>query len=96
MPDAPPRYMRDGKLGAYLAYDMYVDAARTRLWGDGIASGTFVLEGQCSLDDRNRVCTLAFPLYGRVNGHQQQVPPGQFLGAVAARLDYQFAACKGG
>lgn len=94
VPDAPPRYMRDPVFSAYLAYDLYVDAARTRLWGDGINQGTFLLEGICLLNQVNRVCTLVFPLYGRVPGGQTQVPPGRFLGAVAARLNYQFAGCR--
>jgi spore coat protein U-like protein len=92
LPDAPPRYMRDQLGGAYLAYDMYVDPARTRIWGDG-NHGTEVLEAGCILNEKNRVCTIPFTLYGRVPGSQSQIPPAPYLGAVVARLEYGFAAC---
>ena len=91
--DQPPRQMRDQIGGAYLAYDMYIDPARTRLWGSR-EIGAFPLAGGCFLDDRNRVCTIPFMLYGRVEGQQQTVPPGKFLGAVVSRLEYQFVNCQ--
>ena len=90
----PPRQMRDQIGGAYLAYDMYVDAARTRLWGDGAASGTEFFTGGCFLDERNRVCTIPFMLYGTVFGQQAAVPPGSFLGAVVSRVEYRFIGCQ--
>jgi spore coat protein U-like protein len=86
------RGMRDELGGNVIAYGMYVDAARTREWGDG-SMGSAVLHGQCSLNDRNRVCTLAFPLYGQVPGQQAHPPPGKFNGAIAARLEYSFVGC---
>jgi spore coat protein U-like protein len=89
----PPRQMRDQIGGAYLAYDMYLDAARTRLWGDGVSAGTEFFTGYCFLDERNRVCTVPFVLYGKVNGQQAVVPPGPYLGAVPARLEFRFGAC---
>ena len=88
----PPRQMRDQIGGAYLAYDMYVDAARTRLWGDGTQATEF-FSGTCLLDEKNRVCTIPFVLYGKVNGQQSVVPPGPFLGAVVSRLEYRFTGC---
>lgn len=90
----PPRQMRDQIGGAYLAYDMYIDPARTRLWGSGVASGTFPLQGVCLLDERNRVCTVPFTLYGKVYGQQDLIPPGPFLGAIVSRLDYRFLSCQ--
>jgi spore coat protein U-like protein len=72
---------------SYLAYDMFIDAARTRFWGDG-SQGTFVLTGTLILDDRNRVGTLAFPIYGTVPRGQGLVTPGQWLGAVITRVQY--------
>ena len=91
----PPRQMRDiGDSGRTVGYDMYIDPARTRLWGSGVAAGTFPLQGACVLDDRNRVCTIPFLLYGTVYGGQQQVPPGNFQGAILARLNYQFGGCQ--
>jgi spore coat protein U-like protein len=94
IPPAPARQMRDSNL-LYLAYDMYVDPARTRYWGDGLSFGTFTFQGTLFLDDRNRVGTLAHVVYGKVHGAQQQLtPPGQWLGLVVGRLEYR-AVCTG-
>lgn len=93
IPPAPARQMRDNNL-FYLAYDMYVDPARTRYWGDGFTQGTVTFQGTLFLDDRNRVGTLAHVVYGKVHGAQGFSPPGQWLGLVAARLEYT-AVCLG-
>ena len=90
IPPAPARQMRDNDL-LYLAYDMYVDPARTRYWGDGSQS-TFTFQGTLVLDDRNRVGTLAHLVYGKVHGAQTPTPPGQWLGLVVGRLEY-LAVC---
>jgi hypothetical protein len=66
---------------------MFVDAARTRYWGDGTSYGTFTFQGQLLLDDRNRVGTLAHVVYGRVDGGQVALP-GQWLGLVVVKLEY--------
>jgi spore coat protein U-like protein len=94
LPAEPARQMRDSVGGFYLGYEMFVDAARTRWWGDG-TQGSSTLGGTLLLDDRNRVGTLAFPIYGTVRGGQQLVPPGQWLGAVITRVEY-LPACTGG
>jgi spore coat protein U-like protein len=86
IPPAPARQMRDSALH-YLRYDMFVDAARTRYWGDGTSYGTFTFQGQLLLDDRNRVGTLAHVVYGRVDGGQVALP-GQWLGLVVVKLEY--------
>ena len=93
IPPAPARQMRDNNL-LYLAYDMYVDPARTQYWGDGFSSGTFTFRGTLLLDDRNRVGSLAHVVYGRVHGGQQPTPPGQWLGLIVGRLEY-LAVCLG-
>jgi spore coat protein U-like protein len=87
LPAEPARQMRDQVGGFYLGYEMFVDSARTRYWGDG-TQGTFTLAGTLVLDNRNRVGTLAFPIYGKVHGGQHPVPPGQWLGAVVTRVQY--------
>lgn len=87
LPIEPNRFMRDRNL-EYLRYHMYVDAGRTRTWGDGNA-GTSNFPGTLHLDNRNPVGTLAFPVYGTVDGQQTQTPNGQWLGAVVMRLEYQ-------
>jgi len=86
LPPQPARQMRDRIGGAYLTYDMFVDPARSRYWGDG-TQGTFPLQGTCMLNDRNQVCTIPFVLYGRVHGNEL-VDPGPFLGLVLARVAY--------
>jgi spore coat protein U-like protein len=97
LPAASARQMRnqiDGGNYSFLRYDMYLDPARTRYWGDG-TQGTFSLTGTLFLDNRNRVGTLAFSLYGRVDGSQALIAPGQWLGAVVTRLHYT-PSCTGG
>jgi len=87
IPPAPARQMRDNEL-RFLRYDMFVDPARTRYWGDGASYGTFTFQGTLLLDDRNRVGTLVHQIYGRVDGGQHLTPPGQWLGLVVVKLDY--------
>jgi spore coat protein U-like protein len=94
MPPAPARQMRNRELD-FLSYDMFLDPARTQYWGDGQTHGTFSLTGVLFLDDRNRVGTLAFPIYGRVDGAQGPKLAGSWLGAVVTRVDYT-AVCAGG
>jgi spore coat protein U-like protein len=94
VPAEPARQMRDNNL-LYLGYEMFVDPARTRYWGDGYTYGTFTFQGVLSLDDRNRVGTLAHVVYGRVPGAQASLhPPGQWLGLVGLQLEYT-ALCLG-
>jgi spore coat protein U-like protein len=87
IPAEPVHQMRDSNL-QYLRYFMYVDAARTRYWGDGIGYGTFTFQGTLFLDDRNRVGTLAHVIYGRVDGGQLALP-GQWLGLLVTKLEYR-------
>jgi spore coat protein U-like protein len=91
IPPAPARQMRDNALN-FLRYDMFVDPARTRYWGDGISHGTFAIQDALLLDDRNRVGTRAHVIYGKVDGAQPLTPPGQWLGLVVTRLEY-IAVC---
>ena len=91
VPAEPNRFMRDSNLG-YLRYFMYVDAARTRYWGDGITSGTATFQGVLFLDNRNRVGTIVHPIYGKVEGGQIALP-GQWLGLVPANLEYE-TSCR--
>jgi spore coat protein U-like protein len=93
IPPDPARQMRDNALN-FLRYDMFVDPARTRYWGDGFTQGTFTFQGALLLDDRNRIGTLAHVVYGKVDGAQALTPPGQWLGLVGLRLEY-LALCTG-
>jgi spore coat protein U-like protein len=89
LPAEPNRSMRDSHLG-YLRYFMYVDPARTRYWGDGISYGTATFQGGLFLDDRNRVGTIVHQVYGKVDAGQTALA-GQWLGLVAARLEYRLS-----
>jgi spore coat protein U-like protein len=89
LPPTPGHVMRHSFEGDwdYLRYNMFIDSARTRLWGNG-GTGTFALPGTLFLDDRNRVGTIAFPIYGRVDGAQPYIQSGQWLGALVTRVQY--------
>lgn len=62
------RLMR-GPDGSPLAYNLYVDAARTRIWGDGVHAGTSTIKGRTH--GRRRVDLVVF---GRVWGRQAAAP----------------------
>ncbi|WP_298923177.1 spore coat U domain-containing protein [uncultured Ramlibacter sp.] len=87
LPASSAREMREQVSGEFLRYDLYLDPARTRVWGDG-NNGTFAIVNALGLNDRNRVGSLAFPIYGTVPAGQYAVPPGQWRGAVLTRLVY--------
>jgi spore coat protein U-like protein len=87
-PGEPSHHMRDRHL-LYLRYYMFVDPTRTRHWGTGSGGATFTFPGTLQLDNRNRVGTLAYRIYGQVDGNQGQSPPGQWLGLLQAHLEYQ-------
>ena len=42
---SPPGSSRDGARHGLLAYNLYRDAARTEIWGDGVAASTFTVGG---------------------------------------------------
>ena len=85
VPADPTRYMRDSHLG-YLRYTMYVDAARTRAWGDGSGS-TFVFRG-CSFSTTGTE-SVPSPFRCTAKWTPGKPPlPGQWLGLVATRLEY--------
>jgi spore coat protein U-like protein len=90
-PPDPARQMRNvrgGQVGTqFLRYELFVDPGRTRYWGDG-TNGTLAYPGTLLLNDRNRVGTLAFPIFGRVDGGQLFITPDQWLGAVVAQVRY--------
>jgi len=87
-PGEPSHHMRDSSL-RYLRYYLFVDPTRTRHWGTGSGGVTFTFPGTLQLNDRNRVGTLAYRIYGQVDGGQAQSPPGQWLGLLQTHLEYQ-------
>jgi spore coat protein U domain-containing protein, fimbrial subunit CupE1/2/3/6 len=70
-----PRRMRSASGGAFLAYDLYRDAARTEVWGDGTGR-TFVQAGE----GRHVV-------YGRIPT-RQSVPPGTYADTVTVTVEW--------
>lgn len=88
-PAEPSRAMQDRTNldYEYVRYFLYLDSARTVHWGDGYQYGTQAITGTIYLDNRNVIGTLAFVIYGTVDG-AQAVTPGPKLGAVLNRLQY--------
>lgn len=58
------RKMR-GSEGAELRYNLFVDPARRRIWGDGISAGTQTIKGE---NDGRRPSVI--PIYGMVPSRQ--------------------------
>jgi spore coat protein U-like protein len=56
-----PRTMASGV--RRLQYNLYIDAARTNVWGDGIAAGTSTLAGEAT--------TAIYTVYGRIPSQQK-------------------------
>jgi spore coat protein U-like protein len=65
-----------GPRGTVLRYNLYVDAARQRVWGDGDSGGTARIKGQS--DGRKAV---SYTIYGRIPDGQS-VRSGRYRDAV--------------
>ncbi len=73
------------KSGANVAqYNVYTDAARTRIWGDG-SSGSFTESGSISITAGPAPRSL--PVYGRVFGAQSP-PPGAYGDSLMITLSF--------
>ncbi len=59
-----------------LSYALYVDSARTQIWGDG-TSGTFTISGAVTVPRGGSVTDSAKTFYGRIS------PGGQDVSAVS-------------
>ena len=70
--------------GPGFAYQLYLDPARTLVWGDG-TGGTQVLRGSMTL--RANTVRQDFAVYGRVFGHQK-FPVGTFADNLTLLLNY--------
>ena len=64
-----------------LNYNLYVDAARTNVWGDG--SGTTF-----TIANSGTGAAQAVNVYGRVPSGQTTVPPGAYADTVAVTVTY--------
>lgn len=78
---ATGRGMRNG--GRQMRYQLYVDAARTRPWGDGTA-GTTALQGSGTVAPSVPL-RASFTLYGRVLA-RQQLQAGSYVDTIPLQL----------
>jgi spore coat protein U-like protein len=70
-----------------LGYGLYLDAARTQVWGDG-SNGTFTLTGsQILLTTTPQPVTTTYTVYGRLPARQTAVAGG-FADTIAVTLSY--------
>jgi spore coat protein U-like protein len=75
--------MRHGS-GATLNYNIYADAARSIVWGDG-NSGTLVVADAYSLAESS--VTRNYPVYGRIFPGQN-APVGIYTDSIFITLDF--------
>jgi spore coat protein U-like protein len=69
-----------------LAYQLYLDAARTQIWGDG-TSGTSTINGTLTVGSNGSV-TQSFYVYGRVASGQQSGQAGSYLDTLVVTLTW--------
>jgi spore coat protein U-like protein len=81
-----PRQMASGP--ARLNYNLFLDAARNSIWGDGLA-GTGLATGELRVGPGvgNGTRTVQFPIYGRVPA-QQAVPMGPYSDTIVVTLTF--------
>lgn len=70
--------------GKVLPYQIFHDAARTQIWGDGTSS-TVVESGNTSLPHSGG--SQVFQMYGRILAHQVAAP-GSYTDTIIATLSY--------
>lgn len=75
-----PRTMKKG--GEALSYNLFMDASRTTIWGDG-TSGTSVYTRNNPPNNTN----VNVPIYGRV-GAAQDVSAGTYSDSVLATINF--------
>ena len=68
--------------GSAMAYNLYVDASRTTVWGDGNNGSTF--GASLSATDTSRSHTF----YGRIPAGQSSVMPGSYSDILVITLEY--------
>lgn len=67
--------------GNTLTYNLFTDAARSTIWGDG--TGTTVTVGNTGTGSGQ-----SFTVYGRVGSGQTSVPPGSYADTVSVTVSY--------
>ena len=73
---------------ARLSYNVFQDAARSAVWGNGL-SGTVLASGSMTVGPGvgNGTRTVTHTVYGRVPGLQDAVP-GNYLDTLVLSLSY--------
>lgn len=77
-PTYSPRFMRSG--GSQLNYNLFMDAARTTIWGDGTA-------GTSRLGPFNPPNVIDLTIYGRVPPLQDQ-PVGAYADTIVVTVNF--------
>ena len=77
----PRRMLRAG--GGQLSYNLYLDAARTTIWGDG-AGGVTAQYGPIMPADG---VTVVVPIFGRIPA-AQDVPVGVYTDSITATINF--------
>jgi spore coat protein U-like protein len=77
------RYMNNAVANADMAFNVYVDAARTLVWGDGITAGS-TLAGSISPGNSN----LSHSVYGRIPAGQNTLAPGSYSSTLTMTITY--------
>ncbi len=66
-----------------LGYQIYIDAARTIVWGDG-SGGTVAVSGSCTPG----LCNNSYTTYGRIPGSQTTTAPGSYSDVITVTVTY--------
>ncbi len=78
-----PRKMQSGTDGGLMSYNLYIDSARTQVWGDGTES-TYVIEGIGEGEKHEFVSTLT--IYGRIPAQQTSLTPGLYSDVITVTV----------
>ena len=90
LPPSDPRQLASGQ-GAQLDYAIYLDATRTRVWGDG-TRGTEAIIDSLTMQGGTRDASKTYLLYGRVSAGQPATE-GSYFNAINAEMRYG-ASCN--
>lgn len=77
------RYLNNAAGGADMAFNIYSDASRTIVWGDGITAGS-TIGGSISPGDSN----LTHTVYGRIPAGQNTLSAGSYSTTMTMTISY--------
>lgn len=70
-----------------LAYNLYADAGRTSVWGDG-TGGSVAVDSSVLLDVLGWAPTRTFTVYGRIGAGQTATVPGSYADSISVTVTY--------